>query len=418
MNVLWEPRAVGRFHWVTPVVFSRIYNAWIRCIPLEESPLHPDFILVTLSERSYFASKTDLHLKYYVDMSLLTVPSEQLNAAINDHLIKTLLRFNSICASFRAIFGDPVFYEEPLMKLIQFLKQIPFSKRESYYNRKLTGCNYRVAIDGNQLFAITRRVLYENTHKKIVFGTNLTNKELVISITHPYSAEMLFFQREFNVYSAIKNNPKEGLVTPRALITYSCNDEVKNRIILPYIVEDLSQSFHGYSYLDRLKIACQIITALENLFSLGFTHGDIKLENIRVYKGKVYLLDFQTSQRIGQDHFQNRGTKGYLAPEILTRRILGLPTESLNSIKIDDYALGVTLYELLYKELPEFSNFQFSDAAKAVEIARTFCQGVDTTRDFAKAAVVGLLEYDPDKRLSRRAARKLIELAITDSKLF
>jgi serine/threonine protein kinase len=48
-------------------------------------------------------------------------------------------------------------------------------------------------------------------------------------------------------------------------------------------------------------VAKELILALKEMHSCGFIHRDIKPDNIRVHKGKIYLTDFGTILRALDD---------------------------------------------------------------------------------------------------------------------
>ncbi|RDV37566.1 serine/threonine protein kinase [Bradymonadaceae bacterium TMQ3] len=97
-----------------------------------------------------------------------------------------------------------------------------------------------------------------------------------------------------------------------------------------------------------LNAGFQLATAVAFLHEQGIIHRDLKPANaILEPEGKLKLIDFGLARSI--DHLMARGTAvrgtpAYMAPE----QILGPQITD----KTDVYQLGVTLYELLCKELP------------------------------------------------------------------
>lgn len=96
----------------------------------------------------------------------------------------------------------------------------------------------------------------------------------------------------------------------------------------------------------RLIYCTDLIRALNYLHGRGISHLDIKPENVLIDKyGRIKLSDFGLSQRI-VDHCEHYGgTKYYMAPEILKK----LP---FNAFKADIWSLGLTLYYIMFSELP------------------------------------------------------------------
>ncbi len=100
-----------------------------------------------------------------------------------------------------------------------------------------------------------------------------------------------------------------------------------------------------------LAIFRQTAAALGHIHSRGMIHRDLKPDNIMVEKsGRAKLMDFGLVKELGEDLEQTQvgivvGTAAYMAPE----QILGL--RDLDG-RVDFYALGVALYEVLAGQRP------------------------------------------------------------------
>jgi len=106
-------------------------------------------------------------------------------------------------------------------------------------------------------------------------------------------------------------------------------------------------------------IATFVVRILHKVHQTGFAHKDIKLENI-IYNEtskQVALIDFGLcfNMRKEQTCRDFAGSKEYAAPEMLLSRAAFCPK------KVDVWALGVTLYALL------FGMFPFPTDAKSEE---------------------------------------------------
>jgi serine/threonine protein kinase len=100
-----------------------------------------------------------------------------------------------------------------------------------------------------------------------------------------------------------------------------------------------------------LWIARHSAEALTALHKLGFLHGDIKPDNIRLGEdGRAILIDLGFAHRPGENaHLLKRGyvlgTVDYLAPELCA---FDEETDTCSDL----FSLGVTLFEMLTGQLP------------------------------------------------------------------
>ena len=96
--------------------------------------------------------------------------------------------------------------------------------------------------------------------------------------------------------------------------------------------------------------ATQIIIGVGKLHELNITHRDLKLENFMVdTDGYLQIIDFGLAGIIPQDKLSTTtcGTKEYFAPEIVQKK--GYDR------RVDWWAVGILIYEMLYGNTPFFS---------------------------------------------------------------
>ena len=106
------------------------------------------------------------------------------------------------------------------------------------------------------------------------------------------------------------------------------------------------------------KLGLDICNALKDCHEKGIIHRDIKPQNILKRGGTNVLVDFGESKMIkSQSSLSMRGTYDYMAPELLDG---GKATESS-----DQYALGVTLRELVPDAAADFAAICAKAAAQA-----------------------------------------------------
>ena len=121
---------------------------------------------------------------------------------------------------------------------------------------------------------------------------------------------------------------------------------------------------------DALRLVSEIGEALTYLHDRGWIHRDVKPENILVEGGHAVLTDFGIATRLERDEFDSQemrrsitirdeasddrltqagkvvGTPEYMSPELLKGDGVTLDA------RVDVYALGVVLYEMLAGRLP------------------------------------------------------------------
>ncbi|KAI8909637.1 kinase-like domain-containing protein, partial [Gorgonomyces haynaldii] len=100
----------------------------------------------------------------------------------------------------------------------------------------------------------------------------------------------------------------------------------------------------------------EMVLALDALHKLNYMHRDIKPENYLIdSKGHIKLADFGSCIGIAEaskiTSHETVGTPDYISPEVL-RAIEGGASYGLS---VDWWSLGIILFELLYDEVPFYS---------------------------------------------------------------
>lgn len=173
-------------------------------------------------------------------------------------------------------------------------------------------------------------------------------------------------------------------------------------IVLEYFPDrSLSEQLKKYgpfSERDVLEIGIQTARGLAAAHDAGIVHRDIKPRNLfRSEKGELRIGDF------GLAHLADRstitktgeffGTPHYLSPEVI--RGDGF------SIQSDQYALGVTMYELLTGKRPFRGNSAHSIMYQAFNVAPPDPRDLKAEINDATANLIQkLMEKSPDARFS------------------
>ena len=113
---------------------------------------------------------------------------------------------------------------------------------------------------------------------------------------------------------------------------------------------DIVKATGGFKNLDLVKfLFSQVLNGVNHLHLIGYSHLDLKLENILVgndYKLKLCDLGFacKTSKQVKE----KRGTESFMAPEILTKDSFS----TYEGRQADIFSLGVILFILFFGQPP------------------------------------------------------------------
>lgn len=145
-----------------------------------------------------------------------------------------------------------------------------------------------------------------------------------------------------NEISILQRLNHENIV--RLLDSYIVNEEY-------YFIMDYCNGGNLKKYIDSkivsydLKYMYEILRGLDYLIKQKIIHRDIKPTNIFIHENMVKIGDFGFSKENTENIYNTFcGSPLYMAPEILKY-------EKYDS-KADMWSLGITLYELLYKNHP------------------------------------------------------------------
>jgi serine/threonine protein kinase len=162
-----------------------------------------------------------------------------------------------------------------------------------------------------------------------------------------------------------------------------------------------------YTYINQEKYtltddqmvyyARELIAGIGYIHSKNIVHRDLKLENVMFGSdGHIVIIDFDMAFRVeeGTREVKNIGTLEYLSPEMANGDVY--------TYSIDYWALGVILYEFVYKR-PPFKCSRKSSRSMKQKLKHEIIRLPKTSP--LDVLILGLLEKKVSNRLGYRNAR-------------
>ena len=178
------------------------------------------------------------------------------------------------------------------------------------------------------------------------------------------------FERELHILQKIQN---KNIIK---FITNGTGSKLKHGFKsnkLDYIVLENADKGELFYFVSSVKkgfdesvskyIFKEILYGINSLHENGYTHSDIKLDNILLDRDfNIKLSDFSFSQELKGKNgdgklIEKKGTIGYFPPEFITQK-------TYNGIKSDIYSLGITLFALVTGGIPFPKKNSLLDAIK------------------------------------------------------
>ncbi|XP_043991704.1 interferon-induced, double-stranded RNA-activated protein kinase-like isoform X2 [Gambusia affinis] len=250
--------------------------------------------------------------------------------------------------------------------------------------KKLLGLDYAVKIvPGTQKALREVTVLSDLQHENIVRYYNCWMEESKV-------------QQE-KVQKKLKDVPCEKYLFIELEL---CNSATLRKWIDEKNKEELPHSQRG---ADSLPVALQIVSGVEYIHSNNFIHRDLKPSNIMFGKnGKVKIGDFGLVTIDGSeiliDRTEGPGTRTYMAPEQWSKKY---------GYKVDMFALGLILFELLWKISTGHERAKIWENARNNKLPKEFSQAFP----FECRIIKSLLSENPDDRPKARQVKEQLEEA-------
>nr|XP_039272053.1 serine/threonine-protein kinase ULK3-like isoform X1 [Styela clava] len=229
---------------------------------------------------------------------------------------------------------------------------------------------YKKSSDQREVHAI--KCIKKSSLNRASMENLLVEIEILKQIDHPHIVKMLDFQWDSNYIYIIMEYCSGG----------DLSRFISTRRMLP--------EFFVKRFLQ------QIASALQLLHNHNISHMDLKPQNILLTSEEQPVLkvaDFGFAQYLESSVVDTlKGSPLYMAPEIITQRRY--------NAKVDLWSIGVILYECLYGRAPFASN-TFVELENKIKSDKPIeLPSYPRTSDECSALLYGLLQRDPDDRIS------------------
>jgi len=278
----------------------------------------------------------------------------------------------------------------------------------------------------------TEREINRGSSAVVIKGYDVTNKLPValkimdVSQTSELSLPLNSITREVK-YAHKLNSPSSSSESSNTTdnfarllnVTNHISPETKREYVV--LVWELLEGLDLLDYINskggRLtneesrELFAQLLNAVETIHERGFAHRDLKPDNCLVVDTKqkktLKVIDFGLSKGLDSAKTLGIGTPDYMAPELI-----GAPSRmksggGYDPIKIDVFAMGVTLYLMLLGRYPfedptNHSTLSTMKNIRAGNFARPQKGVIDAD---ALNLIENMLAPDPEKRFSLKDIR-------------
>lgn len=189
----------------------------------------------------------------------------------------------------------------------------------------------------------------------------LTNLQMIVETYNPLrdmlATEKRFWEAQISWPSAIVVKPALGVVMPFTDMPYS----LAHLLMPKWREKNLQPSKQGW-WKERLEICLCLSRAVRLCHQNGLCHSDLSDNNARVdpQSGKCVMIDIDGLVIEGRIPASVAGTRGYMAPELVT----GQKRPSINS---DKHALAILIYKTLLDRHPLHGMRRFPGATDSDE---------------------------------------------------
>ncbi len=200
-----------------------------------------------------------------------------------------------------------------------------------------------------------------------------------------YQSALRALQREQRFFECMRGVDSSHLLLPLLPLEVGYMQGRENWLFFPVCKGDLAsylKSLDANLYLGESKIRCHfysLLRGLQDLFSRGFVHRDVKTENLLFDENdQLKLADFGFAIEDGYNFIavpRFCGTPVYMCPEVFSEEQIPLQ-------QVDLYAAAIVLYELYTKRTPYKVRFiRIDSVVRGVEIDPEWLLHAGASRD-------------------------------------
>jgi serine/threonine protein kinase len=235
-------------------------------------------------------------------------------------------------------------------------------------------------------------------------GRRVAIKELLLPAGIPLAERHVFEERVLREARTAGRLSDPGIVTVHDVVQVDGATFIVMELIeAPNLSEVIQQ--HGALPVDQvLKVAEQLLLALQTAHAAGVIHRDVKPSNVMcAANGRVKLADFGIAQTTEDSRLTTSGTlvgsPTYISPE----RLLGRDASPASDL----WALGATLFFAV----EGYGAYDRQTTAASIQAIMNERAQVRNVQGPLADLIMGLLDPNPDTRLTAGQAHYLIDQA-------